>query len=164
MKNLFLIRHAKSRQIDSGQEDINRPLNDRGRMDAPFMAKKFADTAPRSVLLLSSPANRAYTTCLAFAKEMKIPVSSIAVEIDIYEATVNTLLEIVEGLSDEFGAVAIFGHNPGMSLFAEYLTRVPLSFPTCGIAEIHFPISSWREVSENAGTLINFDYPQKYIQ
>jgi len=42
MKTLFLIRHAKSSREDASLPDRDRPLDVRGKRDAPNMGKRLA--------------------------------------------------------------------------------------------------------------------------
>ena len=70
MKTLFLIRHAKSSWDDTALADKDRPLNDRGKRDAPKMGKRLADRDVNPDLILSSPAMRALTTAEIIAKKL----------------------------------------------------------------------------------------------
>ena len=73
MKRLYLIRHAKSSWKDSSLDDFERPLNKRGRRDAPFMGKRLYRHHVRPDLVISSPAKRAISTSQLIAKEIDFP-------------------------------------------------------------------------------------------
>jgi phosphohistidine phosphatase len=162
MKTLFLIRHAKSSQAEPGMKDFDRPLNDRGKKDAPLMGKILHQKKIKPDLLISSPAKRALSTAQKIAKEIDYPKAKIKKEAKIYEASVKTLLHIVNEIEDKNKNVFLFGHNPGFTDFLNYLTGdVIENIPTCGIAEIKFDADSWSEISRDTGKLVYFDSPKK---
>lgn len=164
MRTLFLIRHAKSSWADLNIHDFDRPLNDRGKKNAPFMGKLLAKEKILPDLIISSPAKRAITTARKIAKEINYSIPKIEENKTIYEANVKTLLKIVNEINDKNKAVFLFGHNPGFTDFLNYLTGENIgNIPTCGIAEINFDVSSWKEISKDLGNLIRFDYPKKFI-
>ena len=70
MKKLYLIRHAKSSWKDITLDDFDRPLNKRGKTDAPFMAQKLKDKNIYPDIIISSPAKRAKSTAKAFKKNL----------------------------------------------------------------------------------------------
>lgn len=164
MKSLYLIRHAKSSWADLEMKDFDRPLNDRGKKNAPFMGKWLAQENIHPDLIISSPAKRAITTARKIAKEIDYLKDKIIQDKNIYEASVKTLLQIVNQIENEQNIVFLFGHNPGFTDFANYLTGENISnIPTCGIVQINFEIDDWKEVSKDLGTLIRFEYPKKFI-
>lgn len=77
MKTLILVRHAKSSWKDHGLPDHQRPLNKRGRRDAPMMGRRLADQGAEVELLISSPATRAIRTAEAMAEELAYPWDEI---------------------------------------------------------------------------------------
>ncbi|MEM6724191.1 MAG: histidine phosphatase family protein [Bacteroidota bacterium] len=164
MKTLFLIRHAKSSWADPSLTDKKRPLNKRGRRDAPFMAKLMIEKKIKADLILSSPAVRALTTAQHFAQAQGIPLSKIDVRDLIYASFVNDLVRMVQGLDDAHSIVFLFGHNPEFTSFAnrfsdQYIDNVP----TCGIVGIQGEIDSWSQFDRNTCQLIGFDYPKRYF-
>lgn len=164
MKTLFLIRHAKSSWADLEMKDFDRPLNERGKKNAPFMGKWLAKEKIHPDLIISSPAKRAITTARKIAKEIEYPKDKILQNKNIYEANVNTLLQLVNQIDNQNQIVFLFGHNPGFTDFLNYLTGENISnIPTCGITQINFEINDWKEVSKDLGTLIRFEYPKKFI-
>lgn len=163
MKTLFLIRHAKSDWGDPGLKDFDRPLNERGNKNAPFMGKLLKKEKIFPDLIISSPAKRAITTARKIADEIDYPKNKIVEEPKIYEANVKTLLQIINSLDDENETVFLFGYNPGFTDLLGYLTEANISnIPTCGIAQIEFDSESWKEVSRETGILKSFEYPKKY--
>jgi phosphohistidine phosphatase len=74
-------------------------------------------------------------------------------DVSIYEASRITLLGVINGFDDEYDFIGLVGHNPTVEGLSEYLTKIPLGFPTCGVALIEFPVDNWKMVSGGTGTL-----------
>lgn len=163
-KDLYIVRHAKS-DWSFGVSDFERPLNSRGFADAPHMAERLATSGLLPQLLISSTAKRALTTAQIFAERLHIPISDIQLAPSIYEAQLHTLLKIVNGIEDKYDIAAIFGHNPGFSILANYLTSGEIyTISTAGIVHIHFPdAETWQEISGDTGLLKNYTYPKEMV-
>ncbi|WP_316821133.1 SixA phosphatase family protein [Pedobacter gandavensis] len=160
-KQLLLIRHGKSDWGNSHISDFDRPLNARGLRNAPEMATRILKKDQVPQLLVSSPAVRALTTARNFAQVWNKPLSQIQEETTIYEANVPALLKIVNQLNNKHHSVALFGHNPGLTEFANYLSNANIyNIPTCGTVLIEFPFEKWEEISHHTGNLLAFDYPK----
>lgn len=160
-KQLLLIRHAKSDWNNAGLRDFDRPLNKRGNANAPEMAVRMLKQNIIPDLMVSSPALRAITTAKYFAKTWGIDSAKIQLEKTIYEANIKALLQVVNQLDNQANQVALFGHNPGLTDFANYLSNANIfNMPTCSIVMIAFSIENWNEVSADTGSLVFFDYPK----
>lgn len=161
-KQLLLVRHGKSDWGNSHLSDFDRPLNPRGHRNAPEMANRILQKGWVPDLMVSSPALRAITTARHFAQVWyKSPDHQILQEPSIYEAGTTTLLEVVNNLDNKYNRVVIFGHNPGFTDLANYLSNANIyNIPTCGTVLIEFPANNWAEVSHFNGTLLEFDYPK----
>jgi len=162
---LTLIRHAKSDWDDRSLSDFQRPLNPRGRRDAPTMARRFVAGLVRepttSLLLVSSPALRALSTAQIFAETLAIAQAAIVLEPRIYEASPGTLLEIVRGFAETDRHVLLFGHNPGLSDFARIMAECPFSeMPTCAAAHLRFN-TRWRDLNPGDGELLRYNFPKQ---
>lgn len=161
MKTLTIIRHAKSSWEQEGLHDFERPLNERGRRDAPVMAARLRQSAEVPELLVSSPALRAITTARVFAEGLGISTDAIQVQAKIYEASVTTLLKIVRSLDDHYTHAALFGHNPGLSDLSRKLANCDFDeLPTCGMVQISLPAHHWRDVSASSGRLLYSSWPK----
>lgn len=160
--NLYLLRHAKSDWSVPGQKDIDRMLNSRGNNDAPRMGRKLHDLNVEPDLMIASPARRTRDTAGYIAEQLQYDLDNICYDEEIYEASVRTLLGLVNKLDDKNKSVMLVGHNPGFSYLAEYLTKEEIgNIPTCGVVNIEFSGSSWLEVSGGTGILKWFIYPKK---
>jgi phosphohistidine phosphatase len=161
MKSLLLNRHAKSSWDNPQFSDFDRPLNDRGKADAPVMAQRLLTKQQPIDLILSSPAVRALATAQVFAEALNIPSEEIRIVDRVYLASYHSLLKVVNELDDTFDHVMLFGHNPGITDFANYLADADIgNIPTCGIAKINFETDHWSHVSAGTGVLKFFDYPK----
>lgn len=161
-KRIVLVRHGKSDWADSGMTDFERPLNHRGHKNALEMAERMSRKALIPELIVSSPANRAITTAQHFSDIWKMPATQIIQEPFIYEANVTALLKVLNGLDNSYTAIALFGHNPGLTDFSNFLADAHIyNMPTAGIVVIDFPFNDWSMVSEHTGSLFLFDFPKK---
>lgn len=165
MKMLFLVRHAKSSWKDSSLPDFKRPLNKRGKRDAPFMGEKLKGQGILPDLLLSSPAERAKKTAKAIARKTGYPQNTIVFNKEIYEADVTGLLSLLRQQSNACTSVMLVGHNPELTMFSNLLCNGSIeNIPTTGISCIRFAARTWAEVAAGSGTQSFFDYPKRYKQ
>lgn len=161
MRALTLIRHAKSSWEHPELSDFERPLNARGRRDAPLMGARYAAQTPTLPLLVSSPALRAITTAHAFADALQLAHTQIRIEPRIYEARPGDLLDLINHLDDAAARVCLFGHNPGLTEIARLLADCPFGeIPTCALVSIEFAATSWRDIIPGAGTVQRYWYPK----
>ncbi len=157
MKKLFLIRHAKSDWTNPELKDIERYLNERGYSNANMMAAKF-NYVPD--LIISSPAIRAISTALIFARNLNYSTNTISIKQELYESSIEDYLSVINSIDNNFSTVLLFAHNPTISDVAQHLTQsLPMDMPTCAIAGISFDTDDWRKVK--MGELFLFDYPKK---
>jgi len=167
MKRLLLIRHAKSSWDYPMLADFDRPLNPRGRHDAPIMALRLQALLTPPFRMIASPAARALTTAQLFAETFEVPESRISLDGRIYEATPGTLLHIINTLDDADDQVLLFGHNPGFTDIVHLLVDGPLPFielPTCGIAMLGFEQTRWQDIVPGSGKLLGFRYPKESLR
>ncbi len=164
MKRLTLIRHAKSDWNSAAATDFERPLNGRGKKAAPLMGERLAKRGAAPDLLLSSPAKRARQTAKRIAKELDYPAEEIEYAEEIYEASLGTLVDLLQQLDEQHREVMLIGHNPGFSDLGQWLNpAAPDWLPTCGLLELELPVERWQDASEACATLKLYDYPKKAI-
>ncbi len=161
MKTLFLIRHAKSSWDNAALPDKERPLNDRGRRDAPKMGERLAKRDVKPDLILSSPAVRALSTAEIIAEKLNYRRKDIVVTERLYAAEVDDLLDVIRQLGDELKCVMLFGHNPEFTELAHRLSGEIAHMPTCAIAEFTFDAKSWSGIDSIKPAQILLDYPKK---
>ena len=161
MKTFYLIRHAKSSWKEPGLRDIERPLNARGKRDAPFMAQLLKGKEERNIdAIYSSPAVRAFTTAQYFGDVFGL--TPIRVD-EIYEAGEQAILDVLRGLEDSLRTVMLFGHNPTFTILANRFGNSQIdNVPTCGIAKYESTIPEWRDLDFSNGNLTAFYYPKQF--
>lgn len=159
-KRLLLIRHAKSDWGNSDLRDFDRPLNKRGKANAPEMAERLVKQQIVPDQIVSSPALRAITTAKVFAEAWQISSDQIKLAPNIYEASVQTLLALVNNFDEKYHQVALFGHNPGLTDLVNYLAAHLDNIPTCGVVLLEFPFEDWQMISADTGKVLMFDYPK----
>jgi phosphohistidine phosphatase len=164
MKTVFLIRHAKSSWGDFTLPDFERPLNERGKHDAPMMAKRLLDKGISVDVLVSSPAKRAKKTAQAFAEILGIDKEKILFHQELYMAGVDAFYNVISQLDDTNKNVAIFSHNPGISAFANMLQVAEIDeMPTCSIFAITTSAESWSDFRKAKKEFLFFDFPKNIV-
>lgn len=160
MLRLYLVRHAKSSWGDLSLSDFDRPLNARGLADAPDMGKRLAHQGILPDLLLSSPAIRAITTCRKMAAAVGYSEDKIRMLKKLYHADPDQLLGVLRE-SEPAKSVMVFGHNPGLTEFANRLLGTDIdNIPTCGVVAAELNPREWQEISWSCGRLLFFDFPK----
>jgi phosphohistidine phosphatase len=161
MKTLYVVRHAKSSWEDPLLDDFSRPLNERGKKDAPRMAMRLKEKNAAIDLVLSSPARRALGTAKRIAEVLNYNQDKIKSNPDLYHATPNKIFEVIRSVTDKHNVLLLVGHNTGLTEFVNKLMNQQIdNIPTCGIAACELDIESWREIKEGIGKLIFYDYPK----
>lgn len=161
MKTIYLIRHAKSSWSSLSLNDFDRPLNDRGKKDTPFIGEKLKELSFNPDEILSSPSKRTTKTIKLICKEVTFDFNNVVFKQELFHPSLNTLKSELNSLSDTIHSVAFVSHNYGISDFANYLTDNTIgTMPTCGVVKINFDIDSWEEIIEGLGTLEYYVYPK----
>ena len=161
MKTLLLVRHAKSSWEEPGVQDIDRPLNERGKQDAPEMAKRIKDKKIDIDLFVSSPAKRARRTAKFFTEEFDVKKGDIIIEEELYLASPSNFINVIKGLQKKYDTVALFAHNPGITELANQLTSVRIdNMPTCSVFAVNAHTDSWKQFDIAEKDFLFFDYPK----
>jgi len=162
MKTLVLVRHAKSSRKDETLDDIDRPLNKRGKRDAPIMATAFAERDIDIELVICSPAKRTRRTAKIFCGELGYRWHDAEINEQLYEARAGELQGVIRHIDDDVDAAMLFGHNPSFTDLANQFAPAPIdNLPTCGIVTMVFDTSRWKKVAGLQPVEFDFDYPKK---
>ncbi|MEA3374301.1 MAG: histidine phosphatase family protein [Campylobacterota bacterium] len=155
---LLILRHAKSSWDDSTLSDRERPLNKRGKKDAPMMGKRLKSSNYKCDLLITSPAVRALSTAKAVAKALGYPEKKILLDESLYMADTEDYLHVIGGVDEKIKHLMIVSHNPGSEELLGDLTSEQFEkFPTAAYALIEIE-GSWSEIK--SAKLLRFDYPK----
>ncbi|MDB5022802.1 MAG: histidine phosphatase family protein [Mucilaginibacter sp.] len=157
MKKLLLIRHAKAVH-DVDYTDFERPLKHSGTADAILMAERLNSEAISPQLLVTSPALRTLATADIFAEHLELPKPEE--DVRIYDASQQTLLDIVNQFPDNRNFIGLVAHNPGIGQLLNYFTDDSQEMSPGAAALITFDVDEWRLISNNTGKLIWFSSPK----
>jgi len=158
VKRIYISRHAKSSWEDHRLRDIDRPLNDRGRKDAPKMARLCLERGYVPSQIIASNSKRTTETARYFQKTFNL--SHIDLDSSLYLADSEQYIETCFGLDENQDSVMMFGHNPGITDLANYFFTETRNVPTCGILVFDCDVKDWSMVSKSKMKLIDFLYPK----
>ncbi|HVG83576.1 MAG TPA: histidine phosphatase family protein [Vicinamibacterales bacterium] len=160
MKTLLVLRHAKSSWNDPALDDHERPLNKRGRRDAPRMGALVREYGLTPDLVISSDAVRARLTAAAVAEAARY-AGEILLDPHLYLAGPADILSLLPTVQENAKTVMIVGHNPGLETLVEQLTGERQDLPTAALAQIDLPIDQWRDLTRSTrGTLVGLWRPE----
>ena len=158
MKNLYLIRHAKS-SWKLPVDDLKRPLKKRGILDAILISDHIKKLVSKPDVLLTSDAERAHSTAIYFKKAFKINANSFIINKSLYDFQGNNVLRVINELNDSYNIVMIVGHNHALTSIANMLGDVIINnIPTCGFINIEFTTQKWEFA--NFGQTKNVIFPK----
>ncbi len=160
MKTLLILRHAKSSWDHPGLRDHDRPLNPRGRRDAPRMGRFLVERDLVPDRIVSSTAVRARTTAELAAAEFGEAVE-IETTYDLYGASPDGYVEVAEAMGGTAERLMVVGHNPGITSLVWHLTGEGEYMPTAALAAVELDIDDWSELgSARRGRLTGFWRPK----
>jgi phosphohistidine phosphatase len=148
---LLLLRHAEAETGRPGQDDIDRPLSDRGRTEALDAADCMAAAQLRIDAVLVSPALRTRETAIIVAAELDI-VDELQFEPALYLGEPAALLPPLQRCLDSAQTVLLVGHNPGLSVLAQQFMggKQRIEMRPAGLCRIDFEHDSWRQMRPEA--------------
>ncbi len=161
MKYSYIVRHAKSSWAEWGLSDHDRPLNDRGKRDAPHMAEKLFDKSGGIDSYLCSSARRARDTFSFFREPLRLDQGMIVPE--LYHASPRTIISVIRQSPDNVSSVILFAHNPGLTELHNMFSKDFLdNLPTCGIFRMVSRIDSWTDLDVDNTTVDYLIYPKQW--
>jgi phosphohistidine phosphatase len=163
MKTLLLLRHAKSSWKDSDLADHERPLNKRGKKEAPQMGRLLSAEGLMPDLILSSTAVRARETAEAVARASAYEGKVELLE-DLYLAPAGKLLSEAQSRAHgSVGRLLLVAHNPGLEDLVEILSGTREPFPTAALAVFEVEIDEWKELELGVATRLSKIYRPKEL-
>lgn len=162
MKTLYLLRHAKSSWNRPELRDFERPLASRGQGDIRKMGRRFKQAGRMVQCIVSSPAVRAKTTAMLFAKEIGFMEDQIAANPELYFAGTSMFLKAVRLVDEVYDSAMLVGHNPAITEFVNTMCGADIeNIPTSGLVELRLPIEHWSDAEYGKAELIDFDFPKR---
>jgi phosphohistidine phosphatase len=172
MLSLMLLRHAKSSLAETGQDDLDRPLNDRGKRAAVAVGRYMASNNLVPRLVLCSPAQRTRETWDLVAGELPATPEVLFVA-EIYDSGDGTaLMECLRHRAGTAQSVLLIGHNPSIGELAQTLAgmgspklreRLEKKYPTAALAIFSFDLGNWQSLAAGSGRLLRFVRPADII-
>lgn len=160
-RKLFIIRHGKSSWKEEGLDDIDRPLADRGIRNADTMARRLKESGEVPELIFTSPANRALNTAMIMARIWGLHAASMEVHDDLYMAYESDIEAVVSEAPDSVRGLAIFGHNPTFTLYANrFLDKALDNLPTAGVVIVTLESDGWSGIGRPMVLNTRVDYPK----
>lgn len=154
MKQLLVLRHAKSDWADSALADWQRPLSERGVRDAPRAGDWLRTHAIIPDVIITSDAVRARSTAQAVAESAGF-THDLVLEPALYLASPDAIIGVLSELSDDAaGTVLIVGHNPGLEDLIERLTGDQFPMPTAALAHLELPIDRWSDLDASVSAAV----------
>ena len=162
MKQLILVRHAKSDAGDDGRRDIDRQLALRGIGDAYHAAKWLSQHWRGVDRVVTSSADRAMHTAMIFSRTLSIPTAMVHIDSSVYEASATHLYHVLNALPPADNKVIVFGHNPGLTDLANDLARDFYidNLPTSGIVGFSLPIDKWSDLTSGTALHLFHYFPK----
>lgn len=170
MRQLLLLRHAKSSWDDPKLADHDRPLSKRGRRAAEAMGRAMRDLGLAPDLVLVSTATRATQTLKGLEPWLDTPLTEPMEA--LYLADPPKLLAALHGVAATVRSVLVVGHNPGLQQLAvilvgeqamtqanEMMRHLAERYPTGALAEFAIP-GPWKSLGEGGGRLTRFLLPR----
>lgn len=158
MKNLILIRHAKS-SWDIPLSDVDRPLSKRGVSDAFLISSKITKFLPSKFVVWSSVAKRTQETCYIFAQNLLIPIENIIFRKDLYTFDYKDLYDKISKCDNRYENIILFGHNDAITNFVnKFGNKYIENVPTSGVVQIEFNEDNWLNIKK--GKVINILFPK----
>ncbi|MGL5112361.1 MAG: SixA phosphatase family protein [Flavobacterium sp.] len=162
MKNLILVRHAKS-SWETPIQDVDRPLSKKGVHAAHVVSSYISKYLPKSYLFWSSVAERASQTALIFAQNLSYPIESIVYVEDLYTFDEDQLTHVIKSCKNDFDNVILFGHNGAITDFVNKFGDVLINnVPTSGFVSLQFDVEDWNSIKK--GKTLHFITPKDLKQ
>ena len=161
-RKLFIIRHGKSSWDNEGLDDVDRPLAERGIRSANEMAHRLSESGQVPELILTSPASRALNTALIMSRIWELEADALQIHDPIYMAYVSEIGQVISNVPNEIRNLAIFGHNPSFTMYANQFLDEPLdNLPTAGVVIVTLEADGWKGIGRShvKGTFV--DYPKR---
>lgn len=143
MKTLLILRHAKSSWKDPGVTDHDRPLNSRGKRDAPRIGRMIVAEKVQPDIILSSTAKRAWRTAEAISDAVGLPGKDVVLDGRLYLAEPAEIVDVVRDAGSDSCCVLVVGHNPGLEVLVMRLTGHAEPLPTAALAAVRLSMDSW---------------------
>lgn len=161
MKELIVVRHAKSSWDHAGLADHERPLLEKGKKRTRKIISYLQERGVKPEFILTSSALRARETALFIAMGLGLDKGFVKVDPALYHADADQLMEQFDDLSDNFNSVMLVGHNPALTNFVNFFLVPPIDWlPTSGVVALQFETDRWDEIRSAQRTVRFVIFPK----
>lgn len=162
LRRLYIVRHGKSSWDHTGMDDIDRPLADRGIRNSGQMAERLLKEGHVPQLIFSSPASRALNTALIMSRNWGLGPDQLQIYDPLYDAFLEEIQQVVASAPDKITDLAIYGHNPSFTAYANSFLKKPLdNLPTAGVVIVTLESDSWKGIGRKHVKETYVDYPKR---
>jgi phosphohistidine phosphatase len=167
VKQLYLLRHAKSSWDDPSLADHERPLAPRGRRAAKKVRAHMRAAGIEPALVLCSPSRRTRETLDLLGAAVG---ADVRFEPALYAANEDELLGVLRGVPARVPSALVIGHNPGLQRLGvalagsgdeHLISRMAEKMPTAALASLSLPIREWSDLATQTGELVGYIEPRE---
>ena len=164
MKQLIIVRHAKTEVLQDGKTDFERNLKSRGINDSKLISEKLKEKEIIPDIIISSKANRALQTAEIFADVFGYDKNKIEEQNFLYDGfTTDDFISFLNNQNDSVNIIMVFGHSPSIEYLAfNLLDEFYEDVPTCAVIGIDFNVIQWKSVEARKGKRSLYEFPKKY--
>lgn len=160
---LYIMRHAQAEEIHGDLPDKDRELTAKGQQEALIMGAQLAKQGFNPDYIFTSIANRTKHTAALVSDVLKVAAENVIEEEELYNSSIRSYLNFINKIDAGIGSVLLVGHNPTVSYLTEYLSDAEIgSMPTAGICCLQISAPSWKMISKNSASLLEFIYPEQF--
>jgi len=161
-RKLIIVRHGKSSWDHNGLDDIDRPLAERGFLNSAEMARRLLDKGIVPELILTSPASRALNTALIMSRTWGLEPGKLQIHDALYDAFLEEIKTVVSKAPKEISQLAIYGHNPSFTMYANLFLEEHLdNLPTAGVVIVTLESEGWKGIGRKQVKETYVDYPKR---
>ncbi|WP_160118701.1 SixA phosphatase family protein [Chryseotalea sanaruensis] len=162
-RSLYIMRHAQAEEIHGGLHDKDRELTGKGQQEALIIGTQLSKQGFTPEYIYTSVANRTKHTAALVSDVLKVTSEHVIEEEELYNSSIRSYLSFINKIDASIRSVLLVGHNPTVSYLAEYLSNAEIgSMPTGGLCLLQITVPSWKEVSKESATLLDFIYPEQF--
>lgn len=163
-KTLILVRHASAEEDNFRVKDFDRQLVSKGLSESAVMGKWFNQNDIKPDRFITSSAARAYKTAEIVADQLKVDISRIVQTESLYNGGPKAYLDAINTTPKDTSVLILFGHNPDITYFGEYLSGKDLGSMKKGSAVILNFNLEWDEISAKTGVFVSYTTPKDVIK
>jgi phosphohistidine phosphatase len=161
LKKIIICRHAKSSWGNIGEQDFDRPLNERGNLDAPNMGRRLLQKNLIPEIIISSTAQRAKETTWHLCQVLNLDLRDIIWYDELYHAPEEVIDEILAITDDKYSHILVVCHNPGITYWVNQQAGILTdNVPTCGMFAFEANTNSWLDFKTAIKNISWLDYPK----